>query len=97
MAIEVKHVPGKKKKGKIVIYALSTCGWCKRAKQMLKDADIEYDYIDVDLVKGTEDRQKVVDTVKKWNPFKSFPTIVLDDKECIIGFDEPRIIKVIKE
>jgi glutaredoxin-like protein NrdH len=95
MAIDVKHVPGKKRKGKILIYALSTCGWCKKTKQMLKDNDIEYSYVDVDLVNGAEDKKKVVEEIKRWNPFKSFPTIVIDDRECIVGFDEPRIKKEI--
>jgi glutaredoxin-like protein NrdH len=97
MTIDVKHVPGSKKKGKIFIYALSTCGWCKKAKQMLKDCGVEYYYVDVDLVEGTQDKRKVVEEIKKWNPSKSFPTIVIDDKECIVGFDEPRIKKVIEE
>ena len=95
MTIEIKQVPGKKRKGKILIYALSTCGWCKKTKQMLKDADIEFSYVDVDLVDSLEDKRKVAEEIKKWNPFKSFPTIIINDKECIIGFDEPRIKKEI--
>ncbi|MFH0816468.1 MAG: glutaredoxin family protein [Methanobacteriota archaeon] len=95
MAVEIKHVPGKKKNCKVMIYALSTCGWCKKTKQMLKDGEVEYFYIDVDLVTGTEDKRKVVEEMKKWNPFKSFPTIVIDDKECIMGFDEEKLRKVI--
>jgi glutaredoxin len=34
---------------KVLVYALSTCGWCKQAKNFLKTNGIEYEYIDVDL------------------------------------------------
>jgi glutaredoxin-like protein NrdH len=94
MTIEIKHVPGTKKNCKVMIYALSTCGWCKKTKKFFDDAGVEYSYIDVDLVTGTEDKRRVVEDVKKWNAFKSFPTIVIDDKECILGFDEEKLRKV---
>jgi glutaredoxin len=96
MAIEVKRVPGKKKNCKVHVYALSTCGWCKKTKKFLEDAGVEFTYVDVDLVTGTEDKRKIVDEIKKWNPFKSFPTIVVDDKECILGFDEEKLAEVAK-
>ncbi len=96
MVIEVKHVPGKKKTCKVMIYALSTCGWCKKTKKFFADQGIEFSYIDVDLVTGTQDKRKVVDDLKKWNPFKSFPTIVIDDKDCILGFDEEKLAEVAK-
>ena len=96
MAVDVKLVPGKKKCN-VMIYALSTCGWCKKTKKFFQDEGIEFSYIDVDLVAGTEDKRKVVEDVKKWNPIKSFPTIVIDDKECIIGFDEEKLRKVVEK
>src|SRR3972149_3637843 len=41
-------VPGKKTEHKVVVYALSTCVWCKMTKQFLKDNEIEFEHIDVD-------------------------------------------------
>lgn len=32
--MSVKHVPGEDR-GKIALYALSTCGWCAKTKELL--------------------------------------------------------------
>ena len=39
--MELKHVPGKDK-GKIMLYALSTCGWCQKVKRFLNNLGVEY-------------------------------------------------------
>jgi len=92
MALE--HVPGKNA-GKIVLYALSTCPWCKKTKQLLSDLGADYYYADVDLLKGDEKAQSM-EVVEKWNPSRSFPTLVIDDKKCIVGFQEDEIKKALK-
>jgi hypothetical protein len=37
-----------------------------------------------------------VKTVTKWNPDGSFPTLVLNDSKCIVGFKEPEIRQALK-
>jgi len=85
----VVHVSGKKK-GKIMLYALSTCVWCKKTKHFLNSLGLSYDYIDVDLLQG-EEKAKVVKEQEKWNPLCSYPTLVIDEKKCIVGFREDEI------
>ncbi|BDZ70336.1 glutaredoxin family protein [Methanobacterium petrolearium] len=85
----MQHVEGQKK-GPVVLYALSTCGWCKKTRMLLEEIEAEYDYIYVDLLEGDE-RQEIIEQVKKWNPQLSFPTLVINNKECIVGFDEDKI------
>lgn len=85
----LKHVPGKKV-ADVKIYALSTCPWCKKTKDLLDSLGIEYSFEDVDLLTG-EEREKVVSIVKKWNPNLSFPVLVINDTRCIIGFKENEI------
>lgn len=80
---------GKKRDRRVTIYALSTCGWCRRTKEMLDAADIGYDYIDVDKTSGPE-RDECVARVRQLNPRGSYPTIEIDN-EVIAGFDEDRI------
>ena len=87
--IKIEHVKGKNK-GKILLYALSTCGWCKKAKELLNRLGVEYSYVFVDLV-DESDKDKVMDDVRKWNSFCSFPTIVINNKKCIVGFKEDEI------
>ena len=92
MALE--HVSGKNA-GNIVLYALSTCVWCKKTKQLLDDLGVEYSYIYVDLLPGDE-KARIMDTVEKWNPSCSFPTMVINDSKCIVGFQEAEIRKALK-
>ncbi|MGB2696649.1 MAG: glutaredoxin family protein [Candidatus Zixiibacteriota bacterium] len=87
--MDLKHVKGKSK-GQVVLYALSTCGWCRKTKRLLNDLGVEYHYTDVDLLEENE-RDEVMKTVKRHNPKGSFPTIVIDDRKCISGFDEDEI------
>jgi len=89
MAVEVKHVDGENK-GNVKLYALSTCIWCGKTKKLLGDLNVEYDCIDVDLL-DYEDQQEVLKEIKKHNPSGGFPTMVIDDKDCIVGFDEQKI------
>ncbi|NMC09473.1 MAG: glutaredoxin family protein [Methanothrix sp.] len=83
-----EHVAGKEK-GKITLYALSTCTWCKKTKELLTALGVSFDYIYVDLLKG-EDRSTAIAQVKRYNPSLSFPTLVIGDK-CIVGFREREI------
>ncbi len=85
----LQHVAGKKA-GDIKIYALSTCPWCKKTKALLDTLGVDYYFVDVDLLTG-KDREQAVADVKKWNPNVSFPTIVINNAKCIVGFKESDI------
>ncbi len=92
--MKIEHVEGINK-GKILLYALSTCGWCKKTKDFLNKLAVEYSYIFVDLVEGNE-RDEVMDEIKKWNPRCSFPTMVINDEKCIVGYKEDEIKKALE-
>ncbi len=85
----VVHVNGKGAH-RVMLYALSTCGWCRMTKQLLDSLGNEYDYIYVDQTSGPE-REKVMREAAVCNPSPSFPTIVIDGGKCITGFREDKI------
>ena len=87
--MNMKHVDGVRKGG-ILLYALSTCVWCKKTKRLLNELGVEYDYIDVDLLSENE-KKEVEEAIRRWNPSQSFPTIVIDNEKCIIGFKSDEI------
>lgn len=86
---EMTHVDGKNV-GKITLYALSTCAWCKKARILLDELKVEYFYTYVDLLNNDENNQ-VKEEIKEWNPRCTFPTLVINEEACIIGFDETKI------
>ena len=73
----------------ITLYALSTCIHCKNTKEFLNACGIDYKCIEVDKLDG-EERQKIIDEVKQYNPRCSFPTIVIGDK-VIVGFRQDEL------
>ena len=77
-------------KGNIRLYAISTCVWCKRTKRLLESLGVTYNYVFVDQL-DRKTRDEVEEEVKKWNPRVSFPTMVINDDKCIVGFQEDEI------
>lgn len=89
--MKCNKVPGKNKNHHVKIFTLSTCGWCKKTKALLKDLDVEYEYLDIDLLKGN-DYIEANEEVKKYNPYRTYPTIVIDHgKHVILGFKDEEI------
>lgn len=87
--MKLEHVDGENK-GNIILFALSTCGWCKKTRMLIEDLGVEYDYIYVDLTNGDE-REEAVESLKQYNPDISFPTLIINDSDTIIGFEEDKI------
>ena len=93
--MNVVKVPGINKTHHVLMYAISTCAWCKRAKRFLRDHNIEYEYIDVDLG-SKEDREKIRSDILRRQGRLSYPTIIIDDTILITGYNEDRIKKVLE-
>ncbi len=90
----VEHIDGKNV-GPVMLYALSTCVWCKKTKQLMDDLGVAYDYQYVDLLKSKE-REEVLAAVRRINPSCSFPTTVINGR-CIVGFREAEIKAALKQ
>lgn len=78
-------IPGTHDKHHTVFYGLSTCIWCRRTRQFLEEREVAFDYVYVDLLKGQE-RDEAVEKVRCWNSAVSFPTVVVGDEQCVIGY-----------
>ncbi|MGC9434863.1 MAG: glutaredoxin family protein [Methanomicrobiales archaeon] len=80
-------------RGKVLLYTLSTCNWCRRTKELLKELNVGYSHLNVDLLPEDE-MEAMIQDVTRWNPQGSFPTLVIDDETVIAGFREERIREV---
>ena len=77
-------------RGKVLLFTLSTCIWCRKTKRLLEELKVAYDYIDMDLLEENE-QQEADRVLERWNPRFSYPTLVIDDEEVILGFKEDQI------
>ncbi len=89
----IEHVNGKNK-GTVMLYALSTCGWCRMTRELLTNIGIEFSYVYVDLLSGDE-LSKVTGELQKFNTKNSFPTLVIDNKKVIIGYRDDEIMEAL--
>ncbi len=89
----VEHVHGRDA-GHVMLYALSTCGWCRKTRQLLEELGVAYDYEYVDLLAGDQ-RARVMSEVSRWNPVQTFPTVVVNNDKVIVGFREDEIRKAL--
>jgi len=77
----------------VKIYTLSTCSHCKATKKLLDECAVKYEFTDVDLLTGEEQRV-ILEEVKKLNLRCTFPTIIIGD-EVIVGYQEEEIKKAL--
>ncbi|MBN1808138.1 MAG: glutaredoxin family protein [Planctomycetes bacterium] len=93
MPDEIVHVDGDDA-GPILVYALSTCVWCRRTKRLLDELGVAYDYVDMDTldIPSLEKRNR---ELRRHNPRCSYPTVVFNDAEVVVGFDEEKIRKAL--
>jgi glutaredoxin len=59
-------------------------------KQFLKDNDVEYEYIDVDLC-DEKDKVKIRQHIQSKGGNLSYPTIIINDNILITGFRKDKL------
>lgn len=78
----------------IKFYGLSTCIHCRNAMKYLDEKGVKYHKTLVDLLDGAE-YDEAIEAVRKLNPNLSFPTILIDNKEVVVGFDKDKLEKLL--
>lgn len=79
----------------IVVYALSTCGFCKRALAFLDEKGFAYRYIYVDQL-PIETKNEIKKILKeRFNENVAFPFAVIDDSDHLVGFIQPDWIRTL--
>ncbi len=68
----------------VIVYSTPTCPFCIRAKQYLKDNNIQFEEIDV-----SENHEKAQAMIKKSGQM-GVPVLEIDGK-IVVGFDKDRI------
>ncbi len=85
----LEMVEGEGGKHDLILFALSTFGWYRKARGFLDENKLPYRYVYVDLLEG-DAQKEVFEEVKRRNPRKTFPTLVVYGEEVIAGFNEDK-------
>jgi glutaredoxin-like protein NrdH len=78
----------------VKLYAISTCGWCRRTKRFLEQNKIPAEVTDVDQLEG-EEKEKARAAVAEVNPRRSYPTLIIGD-QVVVGYDEDRMRELLE-
>ena len=70
---------------KVFIYTLSTCPWCRKAKQFFKLNNIPFDYVDFDLQPGDK-QEKIMEKMLAISDATSFPVVTIGER-VIVGYN----------
>ena len=82
-------VPGGRSEHEITVFALSTCGFCKRALAYLNAKGIAYRYVYMDQVPlATKTEVKRI-LKERFKEDVAFPFAIIDGDKHLVGFIEP--------
>ncbi|NVM01801.1 MAG: glutaredoxin [Candidatus Helarchaeota archaeon] len=94
--MDYKTVPGKYNKHKVKIYTISTCMWCTRLKRKLNQNDIEYTYLDIDLLSLSE-KTEIKSQLRQYRRILAFPMMFVDDKFIENQYIDQKIQDLVKD
>ncbi len=78
---------------KVFMYTLSTCPWCRKAKQFFKVNHIPFDYVDYDL-QPEDEQEKIMEKILKISNARSFPVVVIGE-QAIVGYNPEKYSEVL--
>ncbi len=88
--IQFTHENGTHVAHDVVVYALSTCGFCKRGLAFLRSNSVKFRYVYVDLL-DYDVKQELKDSLsKQYNERIAYPFLVVDDVKTCVGFTEEK-------
>ena len=88
--IEYLHEPGSENQHHVVVFALSTCGFCQRALDYLRRRSVDFKFVYVDQL-PLEVKTQVKEELKtRYQRSLVFPFLVIDDSVSLTGFTQER-------
>lgn len=84
--IDFETVKGNSSKKKLVLLALSTCSFCKKARTFLDEHQIQYEYLYMDKIDSDLKKYMKTEFTEKFAKRLSYPTLLIDDSEVLTGF-----------
>jgi glutaredoxin-like protein NrdH len=87
-------VEGTRNQHHVLMYALSTCMWCRRTKAFLQHHTVAYEYIDVDLQNRLTKHAIIQDILRRGGQL-TYPTLIIDDTILIQGYHIDKIAEAL--
>lgn len=72
-------------KRQVVLFALSTCIWCRKTRNWLEQKGVEFKLHHMDLLTGAE-KQAALDEMNRHVERIAYPVVVIDGSTVIQGY-----------
>ena len=77
---------GKNATNELTVFALSTCGFCRRGINFLRENKMKFRYVYIDKIEFEKKSKLKKDLQEKFNKRVAFPFLVCNDEKAIVGF-----------
>ena len=77
----------------VMMYTLTTCSWCRKAKEYFRDSNVLFDHVDYDLT-GAEEQRKILQEMSDHGS-NSFPFVKIGG-EVVVGYDPEKYSDLLK-
>ena len=78
----------------VLVYALSTCPWCRKTKQWFTDNKVAFEAVDVDTLPDAE-QDAAADKAFELSGGRRFPVVVING-EVIVGYSPEKFLDHLK-
>ena len=86
--IEYTEEDGTITKNTVTVYALSTCGFCRRSMEFLRENSIKFRYIYMDKLEYAVKKEAKAELKEKFDKRVVFPFAVINDEKALVGFQK---------
>jgi len=76
-----------------MVYTLSTCPWCRKAKQWFTAEDVDFEYVDVDLLPDDESDQ-VAREIYDYSGSRAYPVARIGES-WVVGYRPERYAELL--
>jgi glutaredoxin len=86
--VKYKTVEGERQDHDVTVYSLSTCAFCRRAIEFLKNNGVQFKFTHLDLIDVDTKRAVKRELSERFDNIVVFPILVVDDQKAFSGFTE---------
>jgi len=77
----------------VLMYALSTCPWCRKAKRFFTENNVPFDCVDYDMV-DEDEQSRIMDDMLSHGGTGSFPYVRIGD-QVVVGWNPERYVELL--
>jgi len=84
--VEFSKSSGKRNDHALRLMGLTTCSFCRKAKEFLDENEFSYEYLFLDKIDPDVKKVLKQEFAEKFDKRMSYPTLIIDDKDILTGF-----------